>query len=68
MSEPIMVLNDGETFTNVNGCAITIPIGDTIEEMEESLDEETDQTVVYFSYGNGRVYICIEDESKVSII
>lgn len=35
----IMVLNDGETFTNIEGCFImAVPADATIEEIEETLD------------------------------
>ena len=40
----IMVLNDGETFTSLNGCQIIeVPENMSTDEVEESLKEENDK-------------------------
>lgn len=65
---PLMLLNDGETFTDVGGCLCTIPQGETIEEIEESLLEDTDEPIFFLSYGLGKVCIEIVQPEKVIVI
>lgn len=54
ISEPkgkslIMVLNDGETFTGLQGCKIyAVPEDSTTDEVEEGLKDEKWESVIEF--------------------
>jgi hypothetical protein len=59
MPSTIMVLNDGETFSEIGGCAIVdVPLDATTEEIEELLADEdrTRAATVGIYRENGALY------------
>ena len=59
---PIVVLNDGETFTDANGCVLTAVTEDEVEWIEDQLLAERDNPLAFFRREtNGRVTIELTD-------
>lgn len=69
----INLLNDGETFTDANGCQILAfteeDTGEwaTVEEVEQALEDESFSYVATFEVVDGALTIHIHDESGVPV-
>jgi len=68
-SNYITVLNDGETYTDVNGVAIMgMPDDADMEQIEEMLDAEEGNLLVTFWKAHGGVIIEIHNGAPVHVI
>lgn len=66
----IMVLNDGETYTNLEGCAVVaVPDGADTESIERQLDADdgTDFVLAFGADSDGPYMIHEPDGTKVKL-
>lgn len=63
VSNPTVVLNDGETFTYLGGCMIAFPSEDlSVDDIEDALKEDTLDT---FTLGEPNDHLSLHDKCHV---
>lgn len=64
----ILVLNDGETFTNLEGCAIySVPSGYSADEIEQALDAGHLEDVWTFGHQSPRYLLDLLIEARSAL-
>lgn len=64
----ICVLNDGETFTNADGVAVSRVYGEDMEDIEDALRNDREETLFYLYEADGKVHIKIIDDDAVVVV